>query len=230
MASTRTPSTSPSPQPNPAVTSRSAALRQALRERVVVADGAMGTMLQAQDPTVEDFQGLEGCNEILNVSRPDFVRNRARGLPRGRGATASRPTPSAATSPTWATTTSPTGSSSSTRPARAWPARPPTSTPRPSARAGSSAPSARAPSCRPWATSRIATLRDAYQEHVAGLVAGGADALLIETSQDLLQVKAAVLGAKAAIAEAGLGHPGVGPGDVRDHRRACCWAPRSARR
>ena len=42
--------------------------------RVVVADGAMGTMLQAQDPTLDDFEGHEGCNEILNVTRPDIVR------------------------------------------------------------------------------------------------------------------------------------------------------------
>ena len=49
-------------------------LRDALRTRVVVADGAMGTMLQAADPTLDDFEGHEGCNEILNVSRPDIVR------------------------------------------------------------------------------------------------------------------------------------------------------------
>ncbi|WP_435060458.1 homocysteine S-methyltransferase family protein, partial [Streptomyces sp. bgisy060] len=53
---------------------RVAALREALAHRVVVADGAMGTMLQAQDPSLEDFQNLEGCNEILNVTRPDIVR------------------------------------------------------------------------------------------------------------------------------------------------------------
>ncbi|MGW6983479.1 hypothetical protein ACWGE1_29250, partial [Streptomyces sp. NPDC054932] len=41
---------------------RANALRQALATRVVVADGAMGTMLQAQDPSMEDFQQLEGCN------------------------------------------------------------------------------------------------------------------------------------------------------------------------
>src|SRR3982750_2105555 len=35
----------------------------------------MGTMLQAADLDVDtDFQGLEGCNEILNVTRPDVVR------------------------------------------------------------------------------------------------------------------------------------------------------------
>ncbi|WP_460625114.1 homocysteine S-methyltransferase family protein, partial [Kitasatospora kifunensis] len=53
---------------------RADALRAALATRVVVADGAMGTMLQAQDPSMEDFQQLEGCNEILNVTRPDIVR------------------------------------------------------------------------------------------------------------------------------------------------------------
>src|SRR6266702_8418921 len=43
--------------------------------RVVVADGAMGTMLQASDATLEDFDGHEGCNEILSVTRPDIVRS-----------------------------------------------------------------------------------------------------------------------------------------------------------
>ena len=34
----------------------------------------MGTMLQAADLTLDDFEGHEGCNEILNVTRPDVVR------------------------------------------------------------------------------------------------------------------------------------------------------------
>ena len=48
-----------------------------LDERVVVADGAMGTMLQDAgergDLVLDDFVGLEGCNEILNDTRPDVV-------------------------------------------------------------------------------------------------------------------------------------------------------------
>src|SRR5262245_66067271 len=48
-------------------------LRRALSERVLIADGAMGTMLQVLDPTLDDFAGLEGCNEILNETRPDIV-------------------------------------------------------------------------------------------------------------------------------------------------------------
>src|SRR3954465_8406483 len=57
------------------MSSRSDILRRALAQRVVVADGAMGTMLQAADPTLDDFQGHEGCNEILNVTPPDAVRS-----------------------------------------------------------------------------------------------------------------------------------------------------------
>src|SRR5947209_15493120 len=53
-------------------------LLSVLSERVVVADGAMGTMLQAaggpEGLSLDDFEGHEGCNEVLNVSRPDVVR------------------------------------------------------------------------------------------------------------------------------------------------------------
>ena len=54
-------------------TSRSQALIDSVRSRVVVADGAMGTMIQEASPTLEEFQGYEGCNEILNVTRPDII-------------------------------------------------------------------------------------------------------------------------------------------------------------
>ena len=49
-------------------------LRDALSKRVVIADGAMGTMLQDRNPSLEDFQNHEGCNEILNVTRADIVK------------------------------------------------------------------------------------------------------------------------------------------------------------
>ena len=52
---------------------RSTQLMAELAERVIIADGAMGTMLQDAAPSMEDFQGLEGCNEILNVTRPDII-------------------------------------------------------------------------------------------------------------------------------------------------------------
>jgi len=46
-----------------------------------------------------------------------------------------------------------------------------------------------------------AKLRDAYHECARGLIDGGADALLVETSQDLLQTKAAINGCRDAITE-----------------------------
>jgi 5-methyltetrahydrofolate--homocysteine methyltransferase len=48
-----------------------------LRERIVVFDGAMGTNLHAQDLTVDDYGGpqFEGCPEHLLISRPDAVEN-----------------------------------------------------------------------------------------------------------------------------------------------------------
>src|ERR1700730_7462013 len=51
------------------------ALRELLRERILVLDGAMGTMLQQENLTAADFGGphLEGCNENLVITRPDVV-------------------------------------------------------------------------------------------------------------------------------------------------------------
>ncbi|MGV7541092.1 homocysteine S-methyltransferase family protein, partial [Mycobacterium kansasii] len=46
---------------------------EAASSRVLIGDGAMGTMLQAADLTLDDFLGLEGCNEILNDTRPDVL-------------------------------------------------------------------------------------------------------------------------------------------------------------
>src|ERR1700680_2389145 len=50
-------------------------LRELLSERILVLDGAMGTMLQQRSLTAEDFGGaaLEGCNENLVRTRPDVV-------------------------------------------------------------------------------------------------------------------------------------------------------------
>src|SRR5579875_1436869 len=45
-----------------------------LRERVVVYDGAMGTNIQVHAPTVDDYWGKEGCNELLVLSKPEIIR------------------------------------------------------------------------------------------------------------------------------------------------------------
>ncbi|WP_214110030.1 methionine synthase [Acrocarpospora catenulata] len=180
--------------------------RAALSERVLVADGAMGTMLQAQDPTLDDFQGHEGCNEVLNVSRPDIVRA-------VHDAYFEAGVDCVETN-TFGANLSALGeyeisdrvyeySEAGARLAREQADRWSTEE-HPRFVLGSMGPGTKLPTLGhlPYAS-----LRDAYRDNAAGLIAGGADALIIETCQDLLQVKAAVIGAKRAVSAAGLDIP-----------------------
>ncbi|HXZ80498.1 MAG TPA: methionine synthase [Terriglobales bacterium] len=48
---------------------------KAVNERVVIFDGATGTSIQQRHPSVDDFWGKEGCNELLVLSRPDIIRD-----------------------------------------------------------------------------------------------------------------------------------------------------------
>ena len=48
---------------------------KAVQERVVIFDGAMGTSIQARNPSVDDYWGKEGCNELLVLSRPDIIKD-----------------------------------------------------------------------------------------------------------------------------------------------------------
>ncbi|PKK14143.1 methionine synthase [Thermomonospora sp. CIF 1] len=177
-------------------------LRQALRERVVVADGAMGTMLQAHNPTLDDFQGYEGCNEILNVTRPDIVRAvHAAYLDAGVDCVETN---------TFGANLGNLGEYGITdrieelAEAGARIAREVAdsySTPeRPRWVIGSIGPGTKLPTLGHVS---YGELRESYRRTAAGLIAGGAHALLVETCQDLLQVKAALNGAKQAVAEAG---------------------------
>src|ERR1017187_8334374 len=67
------PPSGPAQSPPSATEPARPSLRAALAERVIVADGAMGSMLQGSPVSLEDFEGHEGCNEVLNVTRPDIV-------------------------------------------------------------------------------------------------------------------------------------------------------------
>ena len=61
-------------RPDPTLTSSQHPYLRALRERVLVYDGAMGTNIQRHNPTPDDFGGkaLEGCNDNLVLTRPDI--------------------------------------------------------------------------------------------------------------------------------------------------------------
>jgi 5-methyltetrahydrofolate--homocysteine methyltransferase len=186
--------------------SASAALRQALSERVVVADGAMGTMLQAANLTIDDFEGHEGCNEILNVTRPDVVRS----VHDAYFAVGVDCVETNTFGANWANLgeyglADRIGelSEASARLARevadGW------STPdRARWVLGSVGPGTKLPSL---GHVRFDVLRDAYRTQVEGMITGGVDAVLVETAQDLLQAKAAVIGARRALASAGLEMP-----------------------
>src|SRR5262245_61845494 len=177
-------------------------LRAALAQRVIVADGAMGTMLQASAATLGDFDGHEGCNEILNITRPDMVRAVHDGyLEAG--------TDCITTNSFGANLgnlgeyglesrigeLSEAGAKIARQAADAW-----TAPGRPRWVLGSVGPGTKLPTL---GHVRFATLREAYQQNAAGLLRGGVDAIVVETCQDLLQAKAAVIGAKRAIAAAG---------------------------
>ncbi|MET9175702.1 methionine synthase [Streptomyces misionensis] len=186
---------------------RASALREALATRVVVADGAMGTMLQAQEPTLDDFQQLEGCNEILNLTRPDIVRSVheayfAVGVDCVETNTfgANHSALGEYDIPERVHELSEAGARVAREVADEFTAR----DGRPRWVLGSMGPGTKLPTL---GHAPYTTLRDAYQRNAEGLVTGGADALLVETTQDLLQTKAAVLGARRALDTLGLDLP-----------------------
>ena len=181
-------------------------LREALRSRVVVADGAMGTMLQEQDPSLEDFQGHEGCNEILNVSRPDVVAAVhdayfAVGVDcvetNTFGANYANLAEYDITDRIFELAKA--GAQIARECADRW------STPeQPRWVLGSMGPGTKLPSL---GHAPYALLRDAYETQALGLIEGGVDAFLVETAQDLLQAKAAIIGAQRAMQQAGVDLP-----------------------
>ena len=164
-----------------------------LKERIIVFDGAMGTNLQVQNLSLDDFGGLrfEGCNENLLVTRPDAVEkvhaafldvgcdvietNSFNGTPvdfaeydigdqaYDMNVRAARLAKRIA-------------SDYSTKE-------------KPRFVAGSMGPGRKLPTLGHIS---FAELRDAYAVQVRGLLDGGADLLIVETCQDLLQTKAAL--------------------------------------
>ncbi|MFC4610764.1 methionine synthase [Streptomyces maoxianensis] len=195
--------------PTPSADSRTRieALREALATRVVVADGAMGTMLQAQDPTLEDFEDLEGCNEILNVTRPDIVRS-VHSAYFEVGVDCVETNTFGANFAALTEYDIPERvfelSESGARIAREAADEFTASTGQQRWVLGSMGPGTKLPTL---GHAPYVKLRDAYQQNAEGMIAGGADALLVETTQDLLQTKAAVLGARRALDATGTNLP-----------------------
>src|ERR1700722_16756309 len=182
-------------------TERSVALRGALAERVVIADGAMGTMLQASDATLDDFERHEGCNEVLNVTRPDIVRDIHRAYfaaGADRGTTNTFGSNFGILSEYGIAERIGELSQAGAAVARAVADEFTAADGRVRWVLGPIGPGTKLPTLG-HVTFR--ELRDSYYENAAGLLRGGADALIIETCPDLLQAKAAIIGTKRAVAD-----------------------------
>jgi 5-methyltetrahydrofolate--homocysteine methyltransferase len=186
----------------------------ALNERVLIFDGAMGTSLQSMDLTAEDFGGEQtnGCNDYLVISKPSAIEAvhrsfldvgvdvietdtfRANRLTLGEYGLADLTEELNRRAAELARNLA----DEYTR-----------TTGQPRFVAGSIGPSGKLPSMDDPELSNISfdELADVFRQQAAGLVTGGVDLLLIETSQDILELKAAVVGIQQAFAETGQSLP-----------------------
>jgi 5-methyltetrahydrofolate--homocysteine methyltransferase len=168
-------------------------LLETLKERIVVFDGAMGTNLQVQNLSLDDFGGprFEGCNENLLVTRPDAVEKVHAGfLDVGCDVVETNSfngTPvdfaeydigdkAYDMNVLAAQLAKRVASDYSTKEKPRWVA-------------GSMGPGRKLPTLGHIS---FTDLRDAYSVQVRGLLDGGVDLLIVETCQDLLQTKAAL--------------------------------------
>ena len=172
----------------------------AVNERVIVFDGAFGTFVQGLDLGPDDFGGasLEGCNEMLCLSRPDVIRRmHAAFLDVGVDALE---TASFGSFSTVLTEYDIPERAYELNVAAARLARETANDYEADGRsryvAGSIGPGTKLPSL---GHIRFAELRDAYVEQARGLLVGGVDLFLIETCMDLLQIKAAMIACRRAM-------------------------------
>src|SRR5688500_14675772 len=194
---------------NTAVSAASHPYLAALADRVLVYDGAMGTNIQRHNPIPEDFGGkaLEWCNDHLVLTRPDIIQSihesfLAVGCDVVETCTF-QSTPHRLRE--W-------GLEEKTRDINVQAARlaraacDKYATPdRPRFVAGSIGPTGMLPSSSDPALSNITfdALAETYYWQAKYLIEGGVDVLLVETAQDILEVKAALTGFERLFAELG---------------------------
>ena len=180
-----------------------------LRQRVLVYDGAMGTQIQAQNLSADDFGGKrwEGCNDYLSLTKPEaierihvayfeagadvvetnsFQASRVRLEEWGIG------------EKTFAVNEAAAAIARRVADRFSTPARP-------RFVAGSIGPSGMLPSSEDPDLGRMSLddLVPGYVEQAGGLIVGGADVLILETCQDMLEMKAQVVGSRQAFATLG---------------------------
>src|SRR5438445_1213573 len=175
---------------------------QTVRERVVIYDGAMGTSIQTRNPSVDDFWGKEGCNELLVLSRPDIIKDihvsflsvgcdvvetDTFGGARVVLAEYDLQDKVAEINIAAAKIAREVAQQFSTAD-------------KPRFVAGSIGPTTKLPSL---GHIKFDDMAAAYTEQACALIEGGVDVLLVETCQDLLQAKAALVGVFDAMQKAG---------------------------
>ncbi len=178
---------------------------EAIADRVIIYDGAFGTFVQGLDLSADDFGGpaLEGCNEMLCLTRPDVIEAMHRAfLDAGVDALET------ATFGSFSVVLAEYGIADKTHElnvagaqiARRVADEYEAADGRSRYVAGSIGPGTKLPSLGHIS---FTDLRAAYREQAVGLLEGGVDLFLIETCIDLLQTKAAMLGCRDAMREAG---------------------------
>jgi 5-methyltetrahydrofolate--homocysteine methyltransferase len=177
-------------------------LSAALAQRILVLDGAMGTMIQAAGLTADDFGGaaLEGCNEHLNLTRPDVIKAIHAAYYEAGADCVSTNTFGCAPY-----VLGEYGLAERAHEITLAAARIARETAGERFVIGAMGPSTRSISVTRNVT--FQEVMDAYEVQAAALIAGGADALLLETQQDTLNLKAAAIGVRKALRAAGAAVP-----------------------
>ncbi|TGB01980.1 methionine synthase [Halobacillus salinus] len=194
----------------------STSLEAQLKERILVLDGAMGTMLQQADLTPEDFGGeaYDGCNEYLNLTAP-HVLDHIHDAYLEAGADIIETNTFGATNLVLdeyelghlAEEINIEAAKIAKRSAARF-----STDDNPRFVAGAMGPTTKTLSVTGGTT--FDALSDGYEEQARGLMKGGVDLLLLETSQDMLNVKAAYVGIKRAEETLGFSLPLIVSGTI----------------
>ena len=173
-----------------------------VKDRVVIYDGAMGTSIHKRNPSLDDYWGKENCSEVLVLSRPDIIRDiHADFLRVGCDVIetdtfgGSRIVLTEFELPDRVREINVKAAQLAREVAQQF-----STKDRPRFVAGSIGPSTKLPSLGHIGFDEMVA---AFEEQAAALIEGGVDVLLVETAQDLLQAKIAVIGVLDAMRKAG---------------------------